>query len=257
MLNDNVYPDNNLSYKHNISRGTAFLIFTLICSLLLSFISPLPKIYASATDNNGYEYNDFSEKTRDEQATLLARIKDDELLECINTISFNEEYDSKGEVASYLILFERLPNNYHRKKDRNYNTDKLSPAGNVYMIGGDRFLNLEGLLPEAKDRKYFECDLYDNELKRGKYRLVYSNDGLIYYTDDHYKSFSLIVDISSNVNIADGFDKLSELVSPNKSTYSNDRTYTSKETDNEPRSKGKNKKRKNRKNKNNKYKRSK
>ena len=60
-------------------------------------------------------------------------------------------------------------------------------------IGGSRFGNYEGLLPEAAGREYYECDIGTlNASSRGARRLVYSNDGLIYYTGDHYESFELL-----------------------------------------------------------------
>lgn len=59
-------------------------------------------------------------------------------------------------------------------------------------IGGDRFGNREGLLPTAKGRKYYECDIDFDGTYRGAKRIVYSNDGLIYYTEDHYESFELL-----------------------------------------------------------------
>ena len=57
------------------------------------------------------------------------------------------------------------------------------------LIGGDYFGNREGLLPEEDGRDYFEADVNYDGGYRGAERLVYSNDGLIYYTDDHYDSF--------------------------------------------------------------------
>ena len=60
-------------------------------------------------------------------------------------------------------------------------------------IGGSRFGNYEGLLPEADGRTWTECDI--NTLgadSRGAERIVFSNDGLIYYTGDHYKTFELL-----------------------------------------------------------------
>ena len=60
-------------------------------------------------------------------------------------------------------------------------------------IGGDRFGNREGLLPEEDDRIYYECDIdYEGGYRNGK-RIVFSNDGLIFYTEDHYESFEEIV----------------------------------------------------------------
>lgn len=59
-------------------------------------------------------------------------------------------------------------------------------------IGGDRFGNREGLLPEAPERKWYECDVNYQGGYRGSERLCYSNDGLIYYSKDHYESFTLL-----------------------------------------------------------------
>ena len=62
-------------------------------------------------------------------------------------------------------------------------------------IGGDRFGNYEGKLPKAKGRKWTECDLNTvGKRSRGAERLIFSNDGLIYYTPDHYESFELLYD---------------------------------------------------------------
>jgi len=60
-------------------------------------------------------------------------------------------------------------------------------------IGGDRFGNYEGLLPDAEGRTWTECDIDTlHEKNRGAKRIVFSNDGLIYYTEDHYESFTLL-----------------------------------------------------------------
>ena len=59
-------------------------------------------------------------------------------------------------------------------------------------IGGDYFGNYEGSLPQASDRKYYECDIDSDGKYRGAKRIVYSNDGLIYYTEDHYETFELL-----------------------------------------------------------------
>ncbi|MFR1264042.1 MAG: ribonuclease domain-containing protein [Christensenellales bacterium] len=69
----------------------------------------------------------------------------------------------------------------------------LEPYAPGRSIGGDRFGNYEGLLPEAEGRRYTECDIDTmGRSSRGAKRIVFSNDGLIYYTGDHYKSFELL-----------------------------------------------------------------
>ena len=60
-------------------------------------------------------------------------------------------------------------------------------------IGGSRFGNYEGLLPKAPGRTWTECDINtQGKSSRGAERIVFSNDGLIYYTADHYESFELL-----------------------------------------------------------------
>ena len=87
-----------------------------------------------------------------------------------------------------------LPPNYLTKSEaRKLGWDASS--GNLWdvtdkgVIGGDRFGNREGNLPTKKGRQYFEADVNYEGGRRNAHRLVYSNDGLIFYTDDHYNTF--------------------------------------------------------------------
>ena len=106
-------------------------------------------------------------------------------------------YTSKEEVALYLYTYGKLPSNFITKKEaENLGWKKKDgEAGQLHVvapgmsIGGSSFGNYEGLLPEEKGRKYFECDINYVKGNRGAERLVYSNDGLIFYTGDHYESF--------------------------------------------------------------------
>lgn len=107
-------------------------------------------------------------------------------------------YDSMEEVAVYLTLYGELPDNYLTKAEAEA-LGWRSSRGNLWdvaegmSIGGDRFGNYEGLLPEAKGRRWTECDIdFDGGYRNGK-RVVFSNDDLIYYTDDHYASFEQVV----------------------------------------------------------------
>ena len=104
---------------------------------------------------------------------------------------------SKEDVAVYLHAFGHLPDNFITKNEaRARGWD--SSAGNLAevapgkRIGGDHFGNYEGRLPEAEGRTYRECDIDSTADYRGAKRLVYSNDGLIYYTEDHYETFELL-----------------------------------------------------------------
>ncbi len=105
-------------------------------------------------------------------------------------------YSERDEVALYLHLFGHLPDNYITKSE----AQKLGwPGGRLddyaygKCIGGDYFGNYEGLLPSKRGRKYYECDIGTlHRRSRGAKRIIYSNDGLIYYTDDHYESYQLL-----------------------------------------------------------------
>ena len=105
-------------------------------------------------------------------------------------------YDSKDKVALYLVSYGHLPSNYVTKKaarEAGWNGGPLDRVFPGCSIGGDVFRNREGLLPKAPGRTYFECDINaTGKQSRGAKRIVYSNDGLIYYTEDHYESFTLL-----------------------------------------------------------------
>ena len=116
----------------------------------------------------------------------------------IDTVQLDEEewYYSAEDVALYLHTFGHLPNNYITKDEARSlgweggSVEKHAPG---LAIGGDSFGNREGLLPEQKGRWYYECDVDTyGKNDRGSHRLVYSSDGLIYYTEDHYESFTLL-----------------------------------------------------------------
>ena len=106
------------------------------------------------------------------------------------------EYTSAEDVALYLHLYGHLPQNFITKKDARalgWNGGGLYDYADGKCIGGDRFGNYEGLLPDAPGREYHECDIDTlHAASRGAKRIVYSNDGLIYYTEDHYESFILL-----------------------------------------------------------------
>lgn len=106
----------------------------------------------------------------------------------------NGTYTSKDEVALYIYTYGHLPGNYITKKEAE-ELGWVSSRGNLAevapgkSIGGDRFGNREGLLPEKSGRKYYECDIDYVSGTRNAKRIIFSNDGLVYYTEDHYESF--------------------------------------------------------------------
>lgn len=108
----------------------------------------------------------------------------------------NGSYYTKNEVAKYIHIYAKLPSNFITKseaRDLGWEGGSVERYLEGAAIGGDIFGNREGLLPRAEGRTYYECDIDTNgKDSRGAKRIVYSNDGLIYYTDDHYESFTLL-----------------------------------------------------------------
>ncbi|MCH4207841.1 MAG: ribonuclease [Solobacterium sp.] len=105
-------------------------------------------------------------------------------------------YDSKEDVALYLETYWHLPDNYMTKKEarkEGWSGGALSATIPGKCIGGDVYGNYEGTLPEVDGRTYYECDIDTlGKTKRGAERIIWSTDQNIYYTEDHYDTFTLI-----------------------------------------------------------------
>lgn len=99
------------------------------------------------------------------------------------------------QIVNYLDAYGELPENFITKKeaqalgwDSQYNyVGEVAPGKS---IGGDRFGNYERLLPSKKGRTWYECDANYRGKKRGAERVLFSSDGLYYYTSDHYRTFT-------------------------------------------------------------------
>lgn len=108
-------------------------------------------------------------------------------------IAEDGSYTSKEDVALYLHTYGHLPDNYMTKDEARAlgwqskgTLDEVAPGKS---IGGDYFGNYEGILPDEPGREYHECDIDYVSGNRNAKRIVYSNDGNIYYTEDHYNTF--------------------------------------------------------------------
>ena len=98
-------------------------------------------------------------------------------------------------IADYIFAHGELPDNFITKKEAqalgwDSSCNYVSDVAPGKSIGGDRFGNYEGLLPSKKGRTWYEADCYYTKGKRNAHRILYSSDGLVYYTDDHYESFT-------------------------------------------------------------------
>ena len=142
--------------------------------------------------------NRFSTKNSPQQtlipsATAAPSVKPEEKSARLDE---NGTYDSKYDVALYIHTYGHLPKNYITKREAEalgWQGGSLLEYAPDKCIGGDRFGNYEGRLPKKSGRTYKECDIDTlGKKKRGTKRIIFSNDGLIYYTDDHYNSFILL-----------------------------------------------------------------
>lgn len=111
-----------------------------------------------------------------------------------NLPAYGEYYYDLVNVVLYLEVYDELPPNYITKKEAQalgWEGGSVEKYKEGAAIGGDTFGNREGLLPESDGRRYTECDIDTKGYSsRGSRRLVFSNDGLYFYTSDHYETFS-------------------------------------------------------------------
>ncbi|MBQ6780171.1 MAG: hypothetical protein IJP62_02950 [Treponema sp.] len=149
----------------------------------------------------------FLKKTKDgtSESVSVAQSVVTQAVQNALTVTENGEYDGKDEVALYIHTFSHLPANYITKKEAQtlgWTGGGLEKYAAGKSIGGDTFGNREGNLPKEKGRRYTECDIDTRGKKsRGAKRIVFSNDGLIYYTADHYEHFDLLYDKQGKVTV--------------------------------------------------------
>ncbi|WP_314164782.1 ribonuclease domain-containing protein [Lachnoanaerobaculum gingivalis] len=160
------------------------------------------KIESSKTESVKDGKNKSKDSTSKEEETTTITESEEETIQESATekevqVEENGNYTSKEEVALYIHTYGKLPVNYITKKeaqDMGWDPSKgnLSDILPGMSIGGSAFGNYEGALPRANGRRYFECDIDYDGGYRGAKRLVYSNDGLVFYTEDHYNTFEQI-----------------------------------------------------------------
>ncbi|MBR3403133.1 MAG: ribonuclease [Parasporobacterium sp.] len=152
---------------------------------------------AGAGGRSGKNQPQTTETASAQEQTTSAASQEQTTAPQKETIREDGEYYTKDDVAEYLHLYEHLPDNYITKSEAK-KLGWVSNKGNLWdvapgkCIGGDNFGNREGHLPEKKSRKYYECDVNYEGGYRQDDRIIYSNDGLIYFTEDHYNTFELL-----------------------------------------------------------------
>lgn len=198
-------------------RFPVLLIFLSVLTLLFTacdvdsfaYINPDGSTVEYNTNSGTVTYNEPEEVGIPDEEEIVdnkeaadkenAEVIDDTVTEdTALTVSEDGEYTSKEEVALYIHLYNHLPSNYITKKEaqdlgwdssQGKHLNKVAPGKS---IGGDKFGNREGLLPKKDGRVYYECDIDYKKGSRNAKRIVFSNDGLIYYTEDHYETYELL-----------------------------------------------------------------
>ncbi len=187
----------------NKNTGRIIALFMVICAMTLSLMTGCVKrkspvrtngTTASVTETTAPVTTKASETTKEtsEETASASAEKTEQKAQ----IDENGTYDSAKEVALYIHTYNKLPPNYITKKEARslgWSGGSLEDYAPGKCIGGDYYGNYEGQLPEKKGRRYTECDIDTlGKSSRGAKRIVFSNDGLIYYTKDHYKTFTLM-----------------------------------------------------------------
>jgi len=167
-------------YKAILSR-TLIILLTLTLLFSITACGTVPSGQTDTNQNQEAQSEDAGGKEANGEEIVL--------------LDEYASYDSKEDVALYLWTYGHLPSNYMTKSEakklgwENGSLEKYAPG---MAIGGDRFGNYEGILPE--DQKYQECDIDTlGANSRGAKRIVFASDiSAIYYTEDHYESFELL-----------------------------------------------------------------
>lgn len=168
-----------------------FRFLALLLSLLLAFSLVSCSAVEKALDDIGIDVEDYIPTASDEGTAVDTTNSDTDAI-----IDEAGSYTTKEDVALYIHTYGKLPQNFITKAE----AEKLGWTGGGLdkyaegkCIGGNRFGNYEGALPEKDGRYYTECDIDTlGATSRGAKRIVFSNDGLIYYTGDHYETFELL-----------------------------------------------------------------
>lgn len=189
-MNKNSIPDSNDSFSDKAKRTGRKIVKIGKIILVLLLIVGVVYVLKSCGIIGNHEKQDTSDNTSVEQEYDDYDEEIDEEDDSSSLIDEDGEYTTAADVAEYIHTYHKLPSNYMSEKKaqkKGWKTNEC-PADYGIMIGGRPFGNYEGLLPEGE--QYYECDVdYDGYL-RGERRLIYTKDGIVYYTDDHYESFT-------------------------------------------------------------------
>lgn len=161
-------------------------------SLLCALLTILTVLTGCGADNTTHTVTDSNTVMTDPADIGIHDVSDGALKKAKEIVDEDGVYVTPAMVAAYIDTFNKLPQNYITKAEVqklgwDNSKNQVSDVAPDKSIGGDRFGNYEGALPKGN---YRECDINYTGGKRGAERIIYSSDGDIYYTDDHYNTFT-------------------------------------------------------------------
>ena len=186
-------------------KSLFYIILAFVAGLLLMYLFNNYKIekkntsenteisyQKSETQNqdNSYSYEKKSKKNQDN----FEKEKSDFSNKNNNSSNQIDKLTNDEIVVKYLKEHGELPDYYITKSEAK-SLGWIPSKGNLCevapgkAIGGDIWTNRQKSLPTKSGRKYFEADLNYNCGNRNADRVVFSNDGLVFVTFDHYRSF--------------------------------------------------------------------
>lgn len=176
---------------------TLLMLIMTACGRYEDAVSEVSQGYEAVVPVGGTEAPQGHEADLQDEETESSREDVSESLESAATANlptYGDYYYDLTNVVLYLEIYDELPPNYITKseaRELGWEGGPVERYKEGAAIGGDSFGNREGLLPDADGRNYTECDIdTDGYDSRGSRRLVFSNDGLYFYTSDHYENFS-------------------------------------------------------------------
>ena len=187
-------PDYKASVKdkaNNVGKKIVRIIKIVLVLLLIVGLVYVLKSCGIIGDHNDQDNNDNTEieQIDDDYDDADDYNEDDyDVDDEEGQIEEDGEYTTAEDVALYIHTYHKLPSNYMTKDEANDKGFYKKPKKHGIMIGGDYFGNYEELLPTGEE--YFECDVDYKGNGRGPNRLIYTKDGTVYYTNDHYESFT-------------------------------------------------------------------
>lgn len=158
----------------------------------IAVISPLTCVYCF--NKNGTIYDQFN-KFEIDQVNIPAHENCNCYLEQLKAIiAGTATMDGKNGADYWIKNYQILPSNYVSKEHAKSNGWKKS-KGNLRKVlpnaimGGGLFHNDKGKLPDAPGRIWYEADINYTGSYRNNDRVLYSNDGLLFVTYNHYYTF--------------------------------------------------------------------